>query len=66
MLSTSRTWSAERLQEAADQLTAIARKILPPGQWTFSTDRADNRILECAAQATSEMKNLVSRAAEQV
>jgi len=29
-------WSAERLQEAADQMTAIARKVAPSRPCTFS------------------------------
>jgi predicted nucleic acid-binding protein len=29
-------WSAERLQEAADQMKAITRKVAPPEPWTFS------------------------------
>ncbi len=48
-------WSADRLQEAADQMTAVARKVAP--SWTvhvLKEDRADNRILECAAHAKSD------------
>jgi predicted nucleic acid-binding protein len=48
-------WSAERLQEAADQMTAIARKVAPSRTVdVLKGDPTDNRILECAAQAKSE------------
>ena len=48
-------WSAERLQEAADQMTAIARKVAPSRTVdVLKEDPADNRILECAAQAKSD------------
>ena len=48
-------WSAERLQEAADQMTVIARKVAPSRTLDILTeDPADNRILECAAQAKSD------------
>ena len=48
-------WSAERLQEAADQMTGIARKVVPSRTVdVLKEDPADNRILECAAQAKSD------------
>ena len=48
-------WSPERLQEAADQMTAIARKVAPSRIVdALKEDPADNRILECAAEAKSE------------
>ena len=48
-------WSAERLQEAADQMTVIARKVAPSRTVdVLKEDPADNRILECAAQAKSD------------
>lgn len=48
-------WSAERLQEAADQMTAIARKVAPSRTVdVLKGDPTDNRILECAAQAKSD------------
>jgi hypothetical protein len=48
-------WSAERLQEAADQMTAIARKVAPSRTvHVLKEDPADNHILECAAQAKSD------------
>jgi hypothetical protein len=40
-------WSAERLQEAADQMKAIARKVAPSRTVdVLKKDPADNRILE--------------------
>ena len=48
-------WSAERLQEAADQMKAIASRVAPSRTVdVFKEDPADNRILECAAQAKSD------------
>jgi putative PIN family toxin of toxin-antitoxin system len=48
-------WSAERLQEAADQMTVIARKVAPSRTVdVLKEDPADNRILECAAHAKSD------------
>lgn len=48
-------WSAERLQEAADQMKAIATKVAPSRTVdVLKEDPTDNRILECAAQAKSE------------
>ena len=48
-------WSAERLQEAADQMKAIASKVAPSRTVdVLKEDPADNRILECAAQAKSD------------
>lgn len=48
-------WSAERVREAADQMTAIARKVAPSGTvHVLKEDPADNRILECASQAKSD------------
>jgi putative PIN family toxin of toxin-antitoxin system len=48
-------WSPERLQEAADQMTAIARKVSPSRVVdVLKEDPADNRILEGAAEAKSE------------
>ena len=48
-------WSAERLQEAADQMTVIARKVAPSRTVDIlKEDPADNRILECAAHAKSD------------
>ena len=47
--------SAERLQEAADQMNAIAIKFAPSRTVdVLKEDPADNRILECAAEAKSE------------
>jgi putative PIN family toxin of toxin-antitoxin system len=48
-------WSPERLQGAADQMTAIARKVAPSQiVVVLKEDPADNRILECAAEAKSD------------
>jgi len=48
-------WSAERLQEAADQMTAIARKVAPSRTvHVLKEDPADNHILECVAHAKSD------------
>jgi putative PIN family toxin of toxin-antitoxin system len=48
-------WSAERLQEAADQMKAIAIRVAPSRTVdVLKEDPADNRILECAAEAKSE------------
>ena len=48
-------WSAERLQEAADQMTVIGRQVAPSRTVdVLKEDPADNRILECAAQAKSD------------
>ncbi len=48
-------WSAERLQEAADQMAAIARKVAPSRTvHVLKEDPADNHILECAAHAKSD------------
>ena len=48
-------WSAERLQEAADQMKAIPRKVAPSRIVdVLKEDPADNGILECAAEAKSD------------
>jgi putative PIN family toxin of toxin-antitoxin system len=48
-------WSAERLQEAVDQMTTIAKKVSPSRTVdVLKEDPSDNRILECAAQAKSD------------
>ena len=48
-------WSAERLQEAANQMTAMTRKGAPSRTLdVLKEDPADNRILENAAHAKSE------------
>jgi putative PIN family toxin of toxin-antitoxin system len=48
-------WSAERLQEAVDQMTVIATKVAPSRTVdVLKEDPSDNRILECAAQAKSD------------
>jgi putative PIN family toxin of toxin-antitoxin system len=48
-------WPAERLQEAADQMKAIAIRVAPSRTVdVLKEDPADNRILECAAEAKSE------------
>jgi putative PIN family toxin of toxin-antitoxin system len=48
-------WSAERLQEAADQMTVIARKVAPSRTVNvLREDPSDNQILECAAHAKSD------------
>lgn len=48
-------WSAERLQEAADQMKAIAKKVAPSRIVdVLKDDPSDNRILECAAEAKSD------------
>ncbi len=48
-------WSVERLQEAADQMTVIARKVVPSRTVdVLKEDPSDNRILECAAHARSD------------
>ena len=49
-------WSAERLQEAADQMTAIARKVAPSRTVdVLKEDPADNRILECAVDGKADI-----------
>jgi len=49
-------WSAERLQEAADQMTAIARKVAPSRTvHVLKEDPADNHILECARRTRSRI-----------
>ncbi len=48
-------WSAERLQEAADQMKAIAKKVTPSRIVdVLKEDPTDNRILECAVHAKSD------------
>ena len=48
-------WSAESLQEAADQMKAIARNVAPSRTVdVLKEDHTDNRILECAVQAKSD------------
>jgi uncharacterized protein len=48
-------WSNEALKEAAYQMNSIARKVTPTESVAvISEDPADDRILECAAQARSD------------